>query len=906
MIKKEFCCDSEWGEWVYERLLLGEHCISFDFFADGNINAELVLEGGGYPCSPLVFTKSGQLESFAGKYICDYASKKLHIDLVVRPKDDCIDVYIDGKIVLDSWRADLMRDKWFYKCIWPDKCIDYRFRFRSDNGARITIDRLEAYETDITPQYYFVKSPRREPRKFDRTIKFTDRSVFGSDSAQREFLAGKAAIHLRSGVVYANGQKRRFAAAEPVGGDYIISAAAACALFGREFSADVPLFETAAALETTVKLDETAISGGMAVIADGDFAMPEGAELQRLNDLIFYERPTPEKLAADYARQNAGKAHPRLMSDGADFERFRREVKTDRRKKRWFAQLCVHCEELMRRPTLRYELRDGFRLMYVSDEFEELMLCMGMMYRITGDGKYAADAWRHIEAVVHFVDWNPYHHIDVGIMAIGMAVAYDWMYDFWSDEQRQLMEQAVRDNLFYISNLSYEGDRVNMGGIDMENNHNAMCNGGVLMAAIAVWDTSPELCAKMAANAIRGLELMMWHFAPEGAWYEGPQYAGVTIDYVSRILASLKTAFGDCYCMDLVQGVDKAAEYMSYSQSDISCYNFADCDYGIATSAGLFLLYDMYKIRGVKEMTAERDFGADMKKSDALVHCIEWYDTSDEAGGETLALDKRYAGEEIITLRDSWNSGQTFVGIKAGRVLYDHSHMEAGSFVYDALGVRWAWDMGRDDYNLPHYWWPVERRFDIFRLRDEGHNTVLINPQTEPGYRLDAAAHVTGFASSGVGALVKIDMSEVLGKRVKSARRGYLFTNNRKTLVVRDDIEPAEKAEIYWLMYTRADIAVRENEVILTDRDDREKRVRLTFDTGGAPYELYSEDAQPFAWSPKVDGQQTNIDFCKFLDFKRVVCRVKTEVACSITAKIEPENALPLADFAVGIDEWSI
>ena len=47
MIKKEFCCDSEWGEWVYERLLLGEHCISFDFFADGNINAELVLEGGG-------------------------------------------------------------------------------------------------------------------------------------------------------------------------------------------------------------------------------------------------------------------------------------------------------------------------------------------------------------------------------------------------------------------------------------------------------------------------------------------------------------------------------------------------------------------------------------------------------------------------------------------------------------------------------------------------------------------------------------------------------------------------------------------------------------------------------------------------------------------------------------------
>ena len=49
------------------------------------------------------------------------------------------------------------------------------------------------------------------------------------------------------------------------------------------------------------------------------------------------------------------------------------------------------------------------------------------------------------------------------------------------------------------------------------------------------------------------------------------------------------------------------------------------------------------------------------------------------------------------------NPQALFVGFKAGDNKANHSHLDLGSFVFDAAGVRWAMDLGADDYNLPGY-----------------------------------------------------------------------------------------------------------------------------------------------------------------------------------------------------------
>jgi len=67
-------------------------------------------------------------------------------------------------------------------------------------------------------------------------------------------------------------------------------------------------------------------------------------------------------------------------------------------------------------------------------------------------------------------------------------------------------------------------------------------------------------------------------------------------------------------------------------------------------------------------------------------------------------LDRLFRGIHVAFLRSAWNDKDAFfVGFKGGDNKANHSHLDLGTFVLDALGQRWALDLGSDDYNLPGY-----------------------------------------------------------------------------------------------------------------------------------------------------------------------------------------------------------
>ena len=50
----------------------------------------------------------------------------------------------------------------------------------------------------------------------------------------------------------------------------------------------------------------------------------------------------------------------------------------------------------------------------------------------------------------------------------------------------------------------------------------------------------------------------------------------------------------------------------------------------------------------------------------------------------------------VAMMRTSWTDpAAIFVGVKGGSASDNHAHMDAGSFVMEADGVRWAMDFGR-------------------------------------------------------------------------------------------------------------------------------------------------------------------------------------------------------------------
>jgi hypothetical protein len=182
-----------------------------------------------------------------------------------------------------------------------------------------------------------------------------------------------------------------------------------------------------------------------------------------------------------------------------------------------------------------------------------------------------------------------------------------------------------------------------------------------------------------------------------------------------------------------------------------------------------------------------------------------WFDTDARpAAAEHLRPHRHFAGIDTAMLRGDWGSPETsYLGIKGGtNGSCHHAHLDLGSFVLDAGGVRWAIDLGPDDYHLPDYFNP-EARARYYRTNTLGHNTIVIDGHSQPP-TARAPILLARFAP-GLSRIV-LDMTEACPGSVR-ARRGFGLINGRDVIIV-DEIDPARPlASIVWQMHTAATIA---------------------------------------------------------------------------------------------------
>lgn len=615
------------------------------------------------------------------------------------------------------------------------------------------------------------------------------------------------------------------------------------------------------------------------------------------------QRPSQQKIAEDFKKNNV---HPRIIADIDDFEALKIEIRENSDKKVWYESMISKAQQLLYAKTLVYELRDGERLMYVSSEFEERMVVLGLAYRLTGDKKYAEKAYTDLEAIASFQDWHPKHHIDTGIMAAGFAIGYDWFYDSFSDSQRKVLEDGIDKNGFKDIILSYQTTKSDMDNAAyVQDNHNAMCNGGAILAALAFYDVFPDKCRYILSNGIRGLEEMMWRYAPDGAWFEGSMYGAICINYLSMAFSSMEKCLGNLYGLDSVQGFDRAYDYIADTQSQVASYNFGDSDY----MSRVYCYSGWISKHFGKAASCKLIGGGTAVSGEQLAFAVLWNDSEAEyATPKSRLYNTENAPLKLLILRDGTEKNETYAGIKAGDTVCEHSQLDSGSFVFDSQGVRWACDMGKDNYNLPGFWDTSSGRWKIFLNRAEAHNTIVINPKNndEPDYNLGSSARFDVFKETDGGAIASLDMSELLANSAESAKRAFCFTDNRKSLVVRDELEVGtETKDIYWMFYTRADmIKDGANRVILTDKNSPEKKLSVDFicndGENDIPAEVVYEKAQEMK-SRGVSGQSENTGYY------RMALKINASGRVNITVKLTPINTegSSVSEYDIPINSWS-
>jgi len=229
-----------------------------------------------------------------------------------------------------------------------------------------------------------------------------------------------------------------------------------------------------------------------------------------------------------------------------------------------------------------------------------------------------------------------------------------------------------------------------------------------------------------------------------------------------------------------------------------------------------------------------------------------WFEPeASDPTAQGLPLSRYFRDTEAITFRTTWNDPKSlFVGFKGGNNMANHGHLDIGSFVIDALGQRWALDLGKMDYNL--YTGYTGTRFDFYRLRAEGHNTLVLNPSKEPDQNPRAVAKIKRLQSQPERSFAIADLTTAYGETVQ---RGIAMLKG-DSVVVQDELFPSRPTQLWWFMHTSADIELSGDERSATLSRDS---MRLWCAVASPPQARFAVmDARPLPTSPNPGGQDPN------------------------------------------------
>jgi hypothetical protein len=237
-------------------------------------------------------------------------------------------------------------------------------------------------------------------------------------------------------------------------------------------------------------------------------------------------------------------------------------------------------------------------------------------------------------------------------------------------------------------------------------------------------------------------------------------------------------------------------------------FNFADAGDGAGSHPSMFFLARTFKQPLWAWHQRER------MRSSALD--LLWYVAEGQGPAAAgLPPHKYFRKDNIVFLRSAWEDPKAiWVGFKGGDNRANHSHLDLGTFVLDALGERWAEDLGGDNYNLPAYF--GGKRWTYYRLRTESHNTLLLGGENQPH---KAKAPITAFTASKDDARAVADLSAAY-PMATSVRRGVAMLG-RTCVLIQDEVRADQPLDVLWGMVTRAKVRPQGAGVVLEKNGKR-------------------------------------------------------------------------------------
>ncbi|WP_256009610.1 heparinase II/III domain-containing protein [Desertivirga xinjiangensis] len=534
--------------------------------------------------------------------------------------------------------------------------------------------------------------------------------------------------------------------------------------------------------------------------------------------------------AQDFIKDNSQiKAHPRLLLPAGEEKQVMAAISKNALWKNVHNSILDQCDSIMLAKPLERKLI-GRRLLQVSREGIRRVFFLSYAWRMTEKKKYLKRCEEELLSISRFADWNPDHFLDVAEMTFAAAIGYDWLFNSLSPASRKTISEAIiKHGIEPSLNTKYNG------WLRGKNNWNQVCNAGITFGALAVYEDQPEVSGKLVERAISSIRIPMKEYGPDGNYAEGYSYWGYGTSYNVFFINAIENLTANDYGLKEMPGFMKtAAFYENLIGTSRQPFNYSDCGGIEGLQPAMFWFANQLKEPSLlhieKSYLQTSKFNA--KTNRFLPAALIWgYRTPLDAVSAPQNLLWQGKGEnQIAVMRTAWDKlDGIYVGFKGGSPSLSHGHMDAGSFVMDAEGVRWSADLGMQQYNSLESAgldiWNMSQnsdRWKVFRYTNHSHSTLTVNNQHQNVSGNGTILKSSGEEQSKENIYAVMDISSLYKDNLKSAQRGIAVINGRY-VNVRDEIETGDKeCVIRWAMLTPAKIESSEgNQLELSNQNKK-------------------------------------------------------------------------------------
>ncbi len=532
--------------------------------------------------------------------------------------------------------------------------------------------------------------------------------------------------------------------------------------------------------------------------------------------------------------------HPRLFANADQWQALRTRLAAapaaDPVSTRLFALIRARAEAVLKLPPVKITARSRGKLagtiLEPAREIQRRVLLLAATARLTNDTRFRDRALAELRLLTALPDWNPAVFLDTAEATLAVAVGYDWLYDTLSPAERDTLATALIEKGL---RASFDSPAKYLSWVRGTNNWNQVCHGALVIGALAVADREPALAQRTVQRAVDELHSSAAAYAPDGVYPEGPMYWAYGTTFHVAMLAALESALGDRCGLDEFPGFLATPDYLNQVTAPGSdTFNYADSSAHRGFEPALF--WFARRLRQPAAIRWELDYLGKLaaaaklsSSSDArsrhLPLALLWWDPA-LAALPAAPPPLNWKGEGPVPIavhRSAWSDPRAiYLAIKGGRAGISHGHMDVGSFIFEADGVRWAVDAGSQSYTTAYQagidstLWSFQQdspRWTIFRLGPEGHNLLRFDGAPQ---RVTAFAPITRFVATGPTPHTQLDLTAVSGDSVKSARRGVMLLPDRRVLFQDEWTAAARATTASWQWLTNAAVTLEPHGALLT------------------------------------------------------------------------------------------